>query len=244
VRLLAGAAALALLTAACAPVGRAPARRTIIQRVLPATVQVRVERDDGVHRAGSGVVVATEPATRRAWIVTTRHLLDPAGPQRLTVRRPGRQETFAATVVARSTDADLALVHAEGLDVAPVVLKPMSGLGDDVFVVAFPWGRRLTVVAGIVSQLAPADDGTIPVTGSVRMVDAPASYGSSGGGVFDAASGTLLGVVEGYRTATLRPADGSRRPLELPVAGETTVIPAAAILRFLAGAGIEARIAP
>jgi S1-C subfamily serine protease len=235
--------ALAVLAAGCAFVRTPPERSEIIRRVLPATVQLRVDRDGGGRRAASGVVVATGPDGRRAWIVTTRHLVDPA-PQRLSVRRPGRQEAVAATVVARSEDADLALLQVEGLEVDSVPLKATSGLGDDVFVVAFPWGRRLTVVSGIVSQLAAGQAGTIPVTGAVRMVDASVSYGSSGGGVFDAVSGALVGVVEGYRTATLHPPDASRRPVELPVAGETTVISTAEILRFLDTAGIRARLAP
>lgn len=33
------------------------------------------------------------------------------------------------------------------------------------------------------------------------MVDASVSYGASGGGVFDARTGGLIGLVEGYRTA-------------------------------------------
>jgi S1-C subfamily serine protease len=233
----------ATLALGCARVP-SPGRSAIIQRLLPSTVQLRAEYEGGVRRAGSGVVVATAPAQHRAWVLTTRHLLESRAAPRVLARRSGARDGVPATVVARSADADLALVQVDGLDLEPAAIKVESALGDEVVVIAFPWGRRLTVVSGIVSQLDAHADGGIPVAGAVRMVDASVSYGSSGGGVFDAGSGALLGVVEGYRTASVRPADGSQRTIELPVAGETAVIPAAEIVRFLATAGVEARLAP
>ena len=75
--------------------------------------------------------------------------------------------------------------------------------------------------------------------GPPRMVDASVSYGSSGGGVFDAVSGELVGVVEGYRTAKVAIPEMKERVFEMPVAGETNVIPAATIQKFLVEAGLE-----
>ena len=77
------------------------------------------------------------------------------------------------------------------------------------------------------------------VEGPPRMVDASVSYGSSGGGVFDAQSGALIGIVESYRTAKVAIPETKDRVLEVPVAGETTLIPAPAILRFLVASGLE-----
>jgi hypothetical protein len=65
------------------------------------------------------------------------------------------------------------------------------------------------------------------------------SYGSSGGGVFDAESGALVGIVEGYRTAKVAIPEMRGRVLEVPVAGETTLIAAPTILRFLVDSGLE-----
>ena len=70
------------------------------------------------------------------------------------------------------------------------------------------------------------------------MVSASVSYGSSGGGVFDAQTGELLGIVEGYRTAKVAIPEMKERVLEVPVAGETTLIPAPAIFRFLVDSGL------
>jgi hypothetical protein len=74
----------------------------------------------------------------------------------------------------------------------------------------------------------------------VRLVDTSVSYGASGAGVFDADTGELIGVVEGYRTAQIAARDAPDRILEIPVPGETIVISAEAIRRFLAGSELEA----
>ena len=58
----------------------------------------------------------------------------------------------------------------------------------------------MTLTRGIVSQVGMDEDAD-RATASRLMVDAQVSYGSSGGGVFEAREGTLIGVVEGYRTA-------------------------------------------
>jgi hypothetical protein len=62
----------------------------------------------------------------------------------------------------------------------------------------------------------------------------------SGGGVFLEATGELLGVVEGYQTASIS-LEGRARPaysVKVPLAGETFVVPAAPIRGFVQGAGL------
>jgi hypothetical protein len=96
-------------------------------------------------------------------------------------------------------------------------------------------------VGGVVSQLA--QEGV--VEGSASMVDAPVSYGASGGGVFDRATGQLVGIVEGYRTARVKVSGSPERTVDIPFPGETTVVSAAAIRRFLATVdGIERLLPP
>jgi hypothetical protein len=46
-------------------------------------------------------------------------------------------------------------------------------------------------------------EGNFSIEGTTRMVDASASYGASGGGVFDVDTGALIGIVEGYRLAQM-----------------------------------------
>jgi S1-C subfamily serine protease len=232
-----------VVSAACAVVRPVPERGEIVRRILPSTLQLRAEREGGGRRTASGVVLAADPSTKRAWIVTARHFLDPPRTQQVYARRPGRTEALRAIVLARSEDLDLAILEIEGLELTPASLKPIVGLGDDVLVFAFPWGRRLTVVSGVISQLAP-EEGTVPLEGVPRMVDASVSHGSSGGGVFDTISGALIAIVEGYRTAKVALPEAPDRVLEIPVAGETTVIPARTIREFLVGAGLQPYLAP
>ena len=76
----------------------------------------------------------------------------------------------------------------------------------------------------------------------VTMVDAPVSYGSSGGGVFDARTGELVGIVETYRTAKITIPDVKDRVIEVPVPGETVLVPAPVIARFLEDFGLARRL--
>jgi len=230
---------LTVLASACASIPGGPQRSEVIRRFLPSTVQLRAERAEGSRRAASGIVLASDPGAKRSWILTTRHFLDPAGAQDVFVSVAGRKGRVKAAVAAISAEMDLAVIEVRGMALSPVRLKERVRLGDEVWVAAFPWGRQLTVVSGVVSQLR-AEDGEAPVEGIIRMVDASVSYGSSGGGVFDAETGALVGIVEGYRTAQMTtPSGGADRVLQVPVPGETTVIPCRMILDFLAASGLE-----
>jgi serine protease Do len=236
--------ALVLAAGGCASPSRAPDRGDRIRRILATTVQLRSERDGGIRRAASGVVVATDPTSRRAWIITVRHFITPFARQRMFVQHPGLETARPATIVsvsAEDLDLDLAIIEVENLDVTPVRLKETSTLGDELVIVAFPWGRRFTVARGIVSQVT-SPLGEEIVTGSARMVDASVSYGSSGGGVFDAHSGELVGIVETYRTAKVTIPEMKDRVLEIPVPGETTLVPASVILQFMQDFGLSRRL--
>jgi len=227
--------ALALIGTGCVSTARVPDRTALIRGILASTVQLRSERDGTIRRAASGVVVATVPGSQRAWIITARHFIDPSPPEHIYVRLPGRLTVVPAVVAFVSPDRDLAIIEAELLDVAPARMKMEASLGDEILVVAFPWGQRFTVVRGIVSQVASLTG----VAGPARMVSASVSYGSSGGGVFDALTGELVGIVEGYRTVKVAIPEMKERVLEMPVAGETTLIPTPAIVRFLVDSGLS-----
>ena len=225
-----------LLTGACATTSaRPPSRTDVIRQILPATVQLRCERDNGGRRAASGVLLARDAATRRAWIVTTRHFLEPLAPQTVSVVA-GRKTRATAKLVTVSERADLALLEVTDLDSPPARLKDSVQIGDDVWVVAFPWGRRMTLSSGVVSQVA--GDGA-DYEGAARMVDVSVSYGASGGGVFDAQTGALVGLIESYRTARVSVQGNPDRVIEVPVPGETTLISADAIRGFITEAGLD-----
>lgn len=237
--------ALALTITGCASAPPASDRTALIRRLLESTVQLRSEREGGARRAASGVVVAADPASRRAWVVTVRHFLGPSRPQEVSARLPGQTTEVPATVFAMSAEdlgLDIAIVEIEHPGVKPVRLKATpSSLGEDVLIVSFPWGQRLTVVGGIVSQIVSIPGESL-VSGPARMVDAPVSYGSSGGGVFDARTGELVGIVETYRTAKIQIPELKDRVIEVPVPGETVLVPAPVIARFLEDFGLARRL--
>lgn len=242
----AGALGLALACAALAGCGGGAAvpRGDVIRHALESTLQLASERDGGARRAASGVVLAADAAASRTWVLTAGHFLGAAGPQRITVTTASRSRRGTATVVASSQDPDLAVLVVDGLALPAVALKTdASSLGDDVWVIAFPWGRRFTVVSGVVSQVT-SPEGEGGVEGPVRMVDASVSYGASGGGVFDTRTGGLVGIVEGYRTARVSMPKDPGATLEVPVPGETRVVSSRAILKFLEGAGLSGLLAP
>jgi S1-C subfamily serine protease len=201
---------------------------------LDASVQLYSEREGGKRRFGSGVVLDLRE-DGRVLIATAAHVLRPESDERVYAINPGNGQSSEARILAVDEAADAALIEAGELAVKPVRLKSEARLGDDIWVVSFPWGRKGTLVTGIVSQVSRADQGAaIPYEGAVRLIDAAVSYGTSGAGVFDGRTGSLVGIVRGYRTAKLALPGPEPAALDLPIAGETTVVPTQAILCLIA----------
>lgn len=216
-----------------------PSRERVLEQILPSSVQIVLERDGQRFRSGSGVVIAARAAPQGTdcFVLTSGHTLSRRSPQDhvfvLFGRHQGTGTKAPATVLAsRNTEAlDLALLRAPTRECVPVEFGHPPRLGDPIWVVAYPWGRNLTLVGGIVSQVNadwPGDRDTAPRL----IVDASVSYGASGGGVYDERTGRLVGLVEGYRTARVS-FNGEAQSIDVPVPGETYVVPLADIRRFL-----------
>ncbi len=246
-RAVALGAMVAALVSGCAIGGLwEPGREEVLQRILPSAVQVIVEQQEGRRvRTGSGVVLATRRTERRVdcFILTSGHTVAGAvGQKEVYVvfgRDRGDGTRVRATVLAHrdAPDLDLALLQVDATHCVSARPGRPPFLGESVWVVGFPWGRHMTLASGIVSQVN-GDDGADRETGSRLMVDASVSYGSSGGGVYEARGGALIGVVEGYSTARVSP-PGANPPwyIDVPVPGQTFVTPLSDVRRFLAGAG-------
>jgi S1-C subfamily serine protease len=152
-----------------------------------------------------------------------------------------------ATVLARGREGgdDLAVLEVSlTLPVAPLAPDAAVELGDDLVVVGAPFGKALSVTAGIVSQVEyePAENAAAPLHERALKTDAAVGYGSSGGGVFDVPAGRLVGLVEGYRTARVSLDKAGDRFVDVPMPGETFVTPACRIRDFLGAHGL-ARLA-
>jgi len=227
------------LVGACGSLDEPRMQSPAIADWLAASVQLFSERDGGQRRFGSGVVLAMDD-DGHALIATAGHVLRPDSQEKVYAIDPATSEPKTAEILAINSTTDVAILRVPGLNGAPAELTTSARLGDEVWVVSFPWGRRGTLVNGIVSQVAP--DGTpasIPIEGPVSLIDAAVSYGTSGGGVFDGHSGTLVGIVRGYRTARLSIPGAQSASLEFPIAGETTVVATSTILCLFAQAKLD-----
>ena len=230
--------------------GAPPASRLgkdVIQHVLESSVQVVLERNGERFRTGSGVVIVATPdgTGSECLVLSSGHTFAGvrAGDENeiyvLLDRHQGAATKVPAQIIARRETArvDLALLRVRAPRCLPAPLGHPPALGDQIWIVGFPWGRQIRLISGMVSEMNLDDQGNLRA-GSSLVVDASVAYGMSGGGVFDAASGRLVGLIEGYGTA--RVPFGQKPTLQyidVPVPGETYVTSLATIEGFLQDSG-------
>jgi S1-C subfamily serine protease len=238
------AALVLILAAGCAAPARPVPVDDVLERVLRASVQIVLEHAGDRVRTGSGVAVARRPARdgTECLILTTAHTFSTltAGMRVLVLfdRDRGPGAPIQAELVRQEAEVlDLALLRADSPRCAPVHLGRMPRLGDPIWTVGFPWGRGLRLTGGVISQIT-LDDAADPGAPARLMIDASVASGASGGGVFDARTAHLLGLVEGLGTARVAFGDtAGSQYIEVPMPGETYVIGASTIRRFLNDTG-------
>ena len=250
---LGGAFVAAVLLVAVAPLlggsssSRGPnPRSATVQKVFPSAVRIQLAAGGVVVRSASGIAFARRGG--RTYVLTNAHVVEPARewaePVELRVLPSGGQ-TSAGKVVARGRmpDVDLAVIEISGdLPVTPLAPDDALDLGDDLVVIGAPFGKGLSVAAGIVSQVEyeHAENAAAPSIPTAMKTDAAIGYGSSGGGVFDVGGARLIGLVEGYRTARVAFGKNAEEyAFDVPMPGETFVAPAAKIRRFLRDNGLD-----
>jgi serine protease Do len=246
-----GGAALAagLIVTASPLLGATPAprnsRAVTVQKVFPSAVRIQLSSGGEVVRSASGIAFAQDGG--RSYVLTNAHVVEPArtwkSPVEVRVLPARGGEPLAAIVKARGRvpDADIAVLEVTGeLPVTPLAADEGLELGDDLVVIGAPFGKGLSVAAGIVSQVEYdfAENAAEPRSPKTMKTDAAIGYGSSGGGVFDVPRGRLVGLVEGYRTARVAFGKEEEYAFDVPMPGETFVAPAAKIRRFLVENGL------
>jgi hypothetical protein len=252
-----GIGALCLAVAGCAtPRAIAPSeRQAVIDRIVASTAKVMIEQGGRRLETGSGVVIASQdrgPGREAvSYVLTASHVLGGHDGADIIVRFTGSyaaQGRFVAALTCRGNPdtLDLALLKVPGIAVPPASFPESADqirLGEEILLIGYPWGKRLGLFSGIVSQMptdgredATADEGTDPTI----VVDAASSKGVSGGGVFREGTGTLIGVVEGYQTASIAVKDrSSAYSIKVPMSGETFVVPLTRIREFLRESGLD-----
>jgi S1-C subfamily serine protease len=237
----ASVAAVLLLGSGCVstqPESASPDR--VVQRILLSTVQVVVGRNGHRFRSSSGVVIGTRRSAdgNDCVVITADHTLAHLaedGTDTIDVlfeRDRGAGIASRATVLARGDryESDLALLGVRPGRCVVAQLGRSLALGTSVWIVGFPWGGSVRLGRGIISQVASGGSGA----GSPIIVDASVASGDSGGGVFEASGGRLVGLVEGYGTARVSFGESDApKYVDVPVPGETYVTSLPAIERFL-----------
>ena len=168
---------LVLGLAACANAEPPPSKTAVLAEMVSTSAQIFVEREDGVRRAGSGVVLASDLPEGKVAILTTAHLLEPLIEQTAHVVAGAKSDRTPAEIVAVDSSRDLALMVVSMAGLSRVTLAPSAELADEILIVAYPWGRQRTVVRGAVSQIA-ADaslEDPLAISGPVGLVDATVS---------------------------------------------------------------------
>jgi len=222
-------------------------RKERVREILPHNVRVFVLEGKDPRRSASGVVVGSEATSHGAvsYVLTNAHVVDPADLKepKLLVTVDGGPEPleYAAQplAVGEAPQMDLALLAVRGVLLPRAELADDSELelGEDVLVVSAPFGRPLSLSGGMVSQVDRDEQTRAP---SLLKTDAPIGYGASGGGLYSVATGRLLAIVEGYRTAKVGFAVADQDySFEVPMPGETFAAPSAKVRAFLKANGFE-----
>jgi S1-C subfamily serine protease len=250
---LGGAALVAGLFFVASPIlGLAPARAgnpraETVQKVFPSAARIQIAAGGEVVRSASAIAFAHDGG--RTYLLTNAHVVEAAQSWKAPIEvrvLPDAGQPLVARVVARGRvpEWDLAVLEVGGeLPATPLAADETLELGGDLVVIGAPFGKGLSVAAGIVSQVEYdfAEAASAPRRPKTMKTDAAIGYGSSGGGVFDVPGGRLIGLVEGYRTARVAfGKDGTDQyAFDVPMPGETFVAPAAKIRRFLRERGLD-----
>lgn len=217
-------------------------RKATIQEVLKNSVRIQLREGGELRRSATGVVidVADQGGQTVSYVATNEHVVDarelPNVSYEVLVDDKKGTRTFKASVLAEGEvpGMDLAVLAVPGvkLEKATLATDDEPEVGDDVVVVGAPYGRGISVSGGMLSQVEWKDGNPV-----MLKTDAPVGYGASGGGVFSAQTGHLLGIIEGYRTAQVQvPSDtkAGAFSFDVPMPGETFAAPVAKLRRFAA----------
>lgn len=168
---------------------------SVASAVLPAIVTINVISDAG-GGVGTGSIIR-----ENGYILTNNHVVADAANGASIVVTFSNGQQLPATLVGRSSQADIAVVKVDVDTKLPTVATGDSdtvAVGQPVVALGAPLGLSSTVTAGIVSALGrdvpvPADDGSVALLAGAIQTDAAINPGNSGGALVDC-TGAQIGV--------------------------------------------------
>jgi len=149
------------------------------ERLLTATVEINT-------MGGSGAGICTSVDTDYYYILTAQHVVKNRFGNVVSVRTRDTY-IYAGEIVKEDPDVDLALVRIrkDGTNIEIVKLATQEPkVKDRVFAVGHPLGATWTITEGVVSNINVY---------SYLMTTAPATFGNSGGALFNT-DGNIIGI--------------------------------------------------
>jgi len=171
----------------------------VAQRVLPSTVQVRVQ--NGTGATASGATGSGFAIDNRGHIITNNHVVQVAEAEGVITVIDNAGAVLRAEVVGRSPVYDLAVLKVDppkGLPPVALGSSHRMHVGDTVVAIGSPLGLSSTVTSGIVSALdrpVTTNEGSADAASFIDAVqtDAAINPGNSGGPLVNLA-GEVVGV--------------------------------------------------
>ena len=151
----------------------------IARRVTPTVVSIETATGQG-----SGVIV--DPS---GVVVSNFHVIQGETQVELTLHNGDIYDDIAVVDIDQRRDLILLKIKAFNLDSAILGDSDLIEVGEDVVLVGSPEGLDLTLSEGVISAFRDSGNGY-----RLIQTSAPASAGSSGGGMFNA-YGELVGIV-------------------------------------------------
>jgi S1-C subfamily serine protease len=157
-------------------------------------VHVKVSEDGGsMNASGSGLLIDKEGT-----ILTCEHVIHPEGRDAESIDITKRKEVpKKAEIVKTDNNYDAALIRAKDLSVNENIKSrayEQVNVGEGCFVLGYPIGlNHLTLGIGVISAKGI---GLLPrFMFNLIQIDARVNDGNSGGPVFDAETGDLIGIL-------------------------------------------------
>lgn len=180
----------------------------VLKEIRPAVVEVYVQTSSGGTSSGSGVVISVSDDKTSALVVTCHHVIE--GERGITIKSVDGTEYNSVALIGSDPSSDIGVLILKSNDGKEITdLKQAvwySGVdlevGTSVVAIGNPLGYLGgTVTTGIVSAV----NRNVTVEGksmTLIQTDAAINSGNSGGGLFDAATGALVGIVNaGYKSS-------------------------------------------